>query len=85
MIDLDNLPDDLNAIEQQINSMDSDELYANVHQIRNIATNGDDAMSEKQTRVGIMLVRRMRAIRETGRKATKAAKPAPPSLNDLLA
>lgn len=89
LIDFDKLPavDELSNYEGIIYNMDMDDVLRNIHEARNRTLNNPDFVpSESEVRVGIMLVRRLRSMRETKTRTTKAAKAEKPtvSLSDLL-
>jgi len=91
MIDFDfhNLPEDNTEIEALIRKLSGDEVLMHLNIARQWATETTDTSDMTKARVGILLTRRLREIRESSRRggSAKAAPKEPktvPSLADLL-
>lgn len=81
--DVDNC--DQNSVEACINAMDRDTLLIQINAGRKLALTPGTNLSEQQNRAALIMVRRLRALRETNtrvKKAEKASAPVP-TLDDL--
>ncbi len=75
-LDIQNLPDDRSEIETLVNAMDAEEITAAITEARNFILNAKE-VTEEQAAVGVLLTRRLRALRETRlRTPTKQRKAA---------
>lgn len=86
-LDFDNLPED-SEIESIVNSLDGEETIALINAARQRQLEPAFSPSEREVRVGIMLTRRMRALRETKTRTStsqkaKAAPVSAPGLDDI--
>lgn len=86
MFDYNKLPATRSEIEAMINAMDSEETLAAINEGRKRMLDPNHDPSELEVVAGIMLVRRLRGLRESKTRVKKAAAApkAVPSLNDLL-
>lgn len=88
-LDFDKLPQmHPTDVEGLINDMDQDEVLSMINLGRQRALSDPDReVPEAETRASLLLVRRLRGMRENSRSKTRAAKPKaePISLSGLLA
>ena len=78
---------DPDSIEECINELTRDDILTWINTARQRAMSPDYVDSEVETRTALLLVRRLRSLRETNTKVRKAKvenlKANPPSLSDL--
>lgn len=88
-LDFDNLPTDRMELENIINNLSQEETLELINEGRKRMLTSDHKPSELELTAGIMLVRRLRGLRETKTRTTRATKTASvakaiPTLDDLM-
>ena len=83
-LDFENLPDQA-SVEAIINDFGSEDTLIHINRFRGMMTeNPNFEATDEQNRAGILLVRRLRSLRENSTKS-KVSKAAPVALEESLA